>query len=473
MGREFKGNDGNRDDLFAATPPLEAKKSLIALASCQRGVPDHLNKKSGFIDIRKAYFHAKVKRLVYVSLPEEFCEPGEFGQVCGRLNYSLYGTRDAASNWEECYSQALVKLGFKAGLSSPCIFFHPVREISTVVHGDDFTSLASEDQLIWLRDSLEKVFLIKDRGILGPETHNLKEIRLLNRIIAWEPNFIRFEADQRHAEILMSEFELDGAKGVETPGTTENKYIEGQEDLDESLPAHLVTKYRAAAARCNFLGLDRPDVQFSAKEVSRGMSKPTQGDLIRLKRLIRYLIKYPRVVFEYPHRLMPKMLSVFCDADWAGCTRTRKSTQGGTCMLGACCIKSWSSTQSLIATSSAESEYYGIVKAASVGLGAQAILMDLGFKFGLEVVTDASAAKAIASRLGLGKTRHIAVHFLWVQQRVKNGDFTVRKCWGGENPADLLTKYLNKMTMEKCMSIFKLKSLSGRAASAPAVAMNA
>ena len=46
------------------------------------------------------------------------------------------------------------------------------------------------------------------------------------------------------------------------------------------------------------------------------------------------------------------------------------------------------------------------------------MLLDLGFEFGLEVVTDASAAKAIASRLGLGKTRHIAVHFLFGSNNV-------------------------------------------------------
>ena len=78
-------------------------------------------------------------------------------------------------------------------------FYHPTRDISTVVHGDDFTSLAVESELLWLRDSLSKTFLIKDRGILGPESHNLKEIRLLNRVIAWEPDFIRYEADQRHS----------------------------------------------------------------------------------------------------------------------------------------------------------------------------------------------------------------------------------------------------------------------------------
>ena len=48
VGREFKGGDKDRDDLFAATPPLEAKRSLIAMASCQRGVPRNKMKKLGF-----------------------------------------------------------------------------------------------------------------------------------------------------------------------------------------------------------------------------------------------------------------------------------------------------------------------------------------------------------------------------------------------------------------------------------------
>ena len=469
VGREFKGNDRDRDDLFAATPPLEAKRSLIAMASCQVGIPKHKQKKLGFIDIRKAYFHAKAKRLVYVKLPEEFCEPGEFGQVCGRLNYSLYGTRDAANNWEECYTEALVELGFKQGLASPCVFYHPSRDISTVVHGDDFTSLAVESQLIWMKQALEKKFLIKDRGILGPDKHDLKEIRLLNRIIAWENDHIRYEADQRHSEILIKEFALEGSKGVETPGVNENRLCDDEEDNTEPLPANQVTKYRAAAARCNFLGLDRPDVQYAAKEVSRGMANPTNRDLLRLKRLVRYLVSHPRAVFIYPFREKPKALQVFTDTDWAGCIKTRKSTQGGVCMLGGCCVKSWSSTQSLISLSSGESEYYGVVKGASVGLGVQAMLKDLGFELKLEVLTDASAAKGIASRRGLGKTRHIQVHFLWVQERVGNGDIVLKKCWGGENPADLLTKNLNRQTMLKCMQIFGIHHTEGRAISAPSI----
>ena len=113
-----------------------------------------------------------------MQLPEEFCEPGEFGNVCGRLKCSLYCTRDAASNWEACYAELLISIGFKQGVYSPCVFHHPVKDISTVVHGDDFASLACESNLLWLRDQFQTRFLIKDRGLLGPESHDVEYIRL-------------------------------------------------------------------------------------------------------------------------------------------------------------------------------------------------------------------------------------------------------------------------------------------------------
>ena len=45
-----------------------------------------------FIDIRRAFFHAMARRKVFVDLPEEDAQEG----MCGRLNKSMYGTRDAA-----------------------------------------------------------------------------------------------------------------------------------------------------------------------------------------------------------------------------------------------------------------------------------------------------------------------------------------------------------------------------------------
>ena len=61
----------------------------------------------------------------------------------------------------------------------------------------------------------------------------------------------------------------------------------------------------------------------------------------------------------------------------------------------------------------------------------------------IRINTDASAAKGIASRKGLGKVRHIEVNQLWIQDRVASGDIEVIKVNGKENIADTFTNNVN------------------------------
>ena len=113
-------------------------------------------------------------------------------------------------------------------------------------------------------------------------------------------------------------------------------------------------------------------------------------------------------------------------------------------MLGEHLVKSWSVTQGVIALSSGEAEYYGIVKGSSVGMGVQSVLGDLNIKYKLQVLTDSSAAKGIASRKGLGKVRHIEVNQLWVQEKVADGAIELHKTPGDKNLADSLTKHVGR-----------------------------
>ena len=110
-------------------------------------------------------------------------------------------------------------------------------------------------------------------------------------------------------------------------------------------------------------------------------------------------------------------------------------------MLGAHCIKSWSVNQQVIAMSSGEAEYYGMVKGASNGLGIVAMLADLGVNLTINLNTDSSAAKGIASRRGLGKVRHIELCELWLQDQVARGRIAVNKIRGDDNFSDSLTKH--------------------------------
>ena len=67
--------------------------------------------------------------------------------MCGKLLKSMYGTRDAAQNWEECYASAHLEMGFEQGKASTCVFYHKDRDVIVVIHGDDFTALGNDVDL--------------------------------------------------------------------------------------------------------------------------------------------------------------------------------------------------------------------------------------------------------------------------------------------------------------------------------------
>ena len=131
------------------------------------------------------------------------------------------------------------------------------------------------------------------------------------------------------------------------------------------------------------------------------------------------------------------------------------------------CIRSYSSTQAIIALSSGEAEYYGCVKASSVSLGMRAMYQDFGQTVRINVNTDASTAKAIAMRKGLGKVRHLAVHLLWLQERVALNDIAIHKILGSNNPSDILTKYVSRDLLDKFLKFMSLYPEEGRAAECP------
>ena len=66
-------------------------------------------------------------------------------------------------------------------------------------------------------------------------------------------------------------------------------------------------------------------------------------------------------------------------------------------MFGKRCIKTYSQTQETVAPSSGESDFYGIVQAATMGLGMQGLMADLGLEAQVQINTDSSAATSIAS----------------------------------------------------------------------------
>ena len=582
-----------------------------------------------FIDITKAYFNALPTRSIYVRLPKELGLPKN---SYGRLLRCCYGTRDAGMLWEEAYSEILIQAGFRRGQASPTCFYHPEKQISVVCHGDDFTALGNEEDLMWYKDILARAFELGDCKVMSDDPGDCTEVKILNRILRLDSTGLRFEADPRHIELLARSLNLTQCRPIFTtgdkekidedfeppdvhdePDTSENvsrcpisaihssprirtkklhgmlikveqklrfdpavtyrsvvpysriygvhpselvcvgpvgsyktravskkadpftglvnnpgflasrapnrlrheqreqrlkeilaeganwekdsasclerlvqavrktKYVKKRigakavkekellENTGDILDSAQATVFRALAARANYLSQDRPDASYASKELCRSFSRPTSRDVVALKHLVRYLVHSPRVVYRYDFAPEPSEMTICVDTDFAGCIRTRRSTSGGMIFIGQCLVKHWSTTQATVAISSGEAELVGIVKGATQGLGFQALAADLGFNFKIKVMSDSTAAMGICRRRGLGKVRHIAVSDLWLQERLKTGDFTLCKILGSENPADFLTKFVEKQTLRRLMPMAGLDWETGRPDAAPAL----
>ena len=97
VGRDFKPKRGERDreDLFAAMPPLEAKKILFRMSTVgmeKRRLGTKDEEVLMFVDVRKAHLNGVCEEEVFVELPEEFGK----GKRFAGLRRWLYGMRKAA-----------------------------------------------------------------------------------------------------------------------------------------------------------------------------------------------------------------------------------------------------------------------------------------------------------------------------------------------------------------------------------------
>ena len=125
---------------------------------------------------------------------------------------------------------------------------------------------------------------------------------------------------------------------------------------------------------------------------------------------------------------------------------------------------------STITLSSGEAELHGVVKGGANGLGFLSLLRDYNIRVKLRLWTDSSASKGMCSRQGLGKVRHLDVQDLWIQQRLRNVDFSLYKVKGDDNPGDLFTKAsLTSHRIGTLLSMLNCNYRQGRAISAPAL----
>ena len=447
-------------DTFSATPPIESVYSLMSTFVTKRAGNPRLRLASW--DISRAHFMGKAARTIFVQLPNEDLvrEEDEGQPMAGKLLKSMYGTQDASRIFQCDYTELITKEGGEFSALCPAIFKIDKWEVIGLVHGDDFLVVGADESLREVDKMLNSRYTARWESLLGGEDEkDQKEMYFLNRLVRYVPDGadadgarLEVEADARHVEILMRDFGFNSkTKGCDTP---EDKITPGELMETERQPVlgkYESSLYRSMVMRMAYLSVDRPDLCHTVRVLAGAMQAPKMNDMLRLKRAVRYLVKYPYMkrVFKEQHQKDLQVVAL-SDSDWAGDLRSRRSTSGSVVKVGQHTVLVKGASQKVVALSSAESEYYAMCRTAVLAEFIRGILL---FWFGGERKTrmkvDSSSAKSMAERKGVGQSRHIQAMYLWLQEKVAAKELEIDKIKGEVNDSDLTTKVQPKGTIQK------------------------
>ncbi|CAL2247735.1 unnamed protein product [Prunus armeniaca] len=383
------------------------------------------------LDVNNAFLHGSLSENVYMRQPPGFADPHRPNHVC-KLHKAIYGLKQAPRAWFQRFS-FLLRVGFTQSQADNSMFVcHDQFSVMILLlYVDDIILTGSDSPhlLIFLR-TLGTEFDIKDLGrlhyFLGVEVH-------------YHPTSIHLTQNKYTIDLLKRSNLLD-CKPVSTPMTSKGSLSRTNGTLLGD-----PTPYRQMVGALQYLTMTRPDISYAVQHVSQFMGSPRDVHFEAVKRILRYLKGTLGV--NLPVRWSPdcSFLVAYSDADWAGCPDTRRSTTGYCVFLGPNLI-SWSAKkQPTVSRSSAEAEYRALAYACADTLWIQGLLTKLRCPLTHPVLLhcdNLSATYLAANPIFHACTKHIAIDYHFVHERVASGSHKVQFVPSHLQLADVFTKGL-------------------------------
>ena len=218
------------------------------------------------------------------------------------------------------------------------------------------------------------------------------------------------------------------------------------------------TRYRSIVGGLQYLTLTRPDLSFAVNKVCQYLSQPTDVHWEAVKRILRY-IKGTLSMGLRIRKSLSTGVSVFTDADWAGCVDDRRSTSGFAVFVGPNLI-SWSAKkQPTVSRSSTEAEYKALANGAAEAIWVESLLKELGVSQQRTTILwcdNLGATYLTANPVFHARTKHIEIDFHLVRERVASGVLDVRFISTNDQLADVFTKPATRQMLDRFQSNLNL-----------------
>jgi hypothetical protein len=168
-----------------------------------------------------------------------------------------------------------------------------------------------------------------------------------------------------------------GQGGASTPVPLDVQKRLELAEKEEHVPGEL--PYRQIVGSLMYAMLaTRPDLAPALSIVSKYLEKPKPTHIKLVQHILQYLKANPNLSLHYQSR-GPIELTCFADASYAN-DEQYKSRSRYCYLIGDSLVSWYSGTQSVIAQSSAEAEFYAAVSAANECLWMKQLLKELGFE---------------------------------------------------------------------------------------------
>lgn len=259
-------------------------------------------------------------------------------------------------------------------------------------------------------------------------------------------------SQRKYLENVLERFGMDDCKPMSTPmdQNINLKMFQNDSRVDEN-----IEKLCRQIIGCLMYAVSgtRPDLCFSVSLLSRYQKCANDMLLSALKRVLRY-IKYT-LEYKLVYKCTDNVLEGYCDADWGGDLHDRRSTTGYLFKFSDCLI-SWSSKkQASVSLSSTESEYVAISMAACEACWLINMLND--FKIvnvcPVPIYCDNQSAISVACTDSVKRLKHVDIRYHFIKELIKNERLCLKYIKTSDQPADMLTKSLNKDLIARFLGI--------------------
>ena len=248
-----------------------------------------------------------------------------------------------------------------------------------------------------------------------------------------------FLSQQNYAADIIHRAGMTNCNTSATPVDTSSKL-----PADIGPPVTDPTLYRSLAGALKYLTFTHPDIAYAVQQICLHMHDPREPHLNALKRILRYI----KGTISHGIHLKATDISkitAYSDADWAGCTTTRRSTSGYCVFLGENLV-SWSSKrQPTVSRSSAEAEYCGVANAVAETIWLRNLLLELHRPVSTATIVYCDNVSAIylsTNPVQHQRTKHIEIDIHFVRERVAVGTVRVLHVPSAHQYADIFTKGL-------------------------------